>query len=420
MKTVLLRSALLSGVLALSIAPLAHAIGAVNQPTVDKGVSYLTSLQVADGHVGNPGSDNDFSAIALSAVGKDLSTIKTAGGTSLRAYLAANLPDATTGTAADWGRTILAITADNQSPYIFGGIDSVAKLKSFASGGQLGGTTTTNEDYFGLIALVSAGLPSSDTVVANETTSIVSYQKADGGFSYTTSVSATSDVDDTAAAIVALRAAQTAGNKSPAVKTAITNAQSYIAKLKNVDGGYPSDPTFGTSSNVASTSWALIGFNALGQGNSSDAKAAQKYIRSQQLANGSFPSSFAPNTGDFFDTDPAVTALAGSTWAVNVFEPVVNDIEEVLPTPTPTPIVAPAATTPTATPAPAVTTGSVLGVTTAATQPTTPATSSVLGASTLPAVGEVSNLLLLGLAVVLAAAAGLAVRLRQIRIRNRD
>ena len=419
MKIVLLKSALLTGVLALIAAPFAQAVGAINQPSVDKGVSYLIALQSADGHVGTPGSDNDFSAIALAATGKDLSTIKVTGGVSLRTYLASHLPDATTGTAADWGRTVLAITADKQSPLTFGGTNSVAKLKSFASGGQLGSATTTNEDYFGLIALVAAGLPSSDTVVANETTAIMSYQKSDGGFSYTTSATATSDVDDTAAALVSLRAAQVAGNTTAALEIAITHAQDYVAKLKNADGGYPSDPAFGTTSNVASTAWALIGFNALGQGNSVDAKSAQTYIRAQQLADGSFPSSFAPGTGDFFDTDPAVTALAGSTWAVNVFAPVVNDIEEVLPTAIPR--TATPAAIPAATPAPAVTPGTVLGATTASATPTaTPAASSVLGASTLPAVGEVSNLVLLGMALALSATAGLAVRVRQIRVRNRN
>ena len=419
MKIIVLKSALLTGVLALIVAPFAQAVGAINQPSVDKGVSYLVALQAADGHVGTPGSDNDFSAIALAAAGKDLSTVKATGGVSLRAYLASHLPDATTGTAADWGRTVLAITADKQNPLTFGGTNSVAKLKSFASGGQLGSATTTNEDYFGLIALVAAGLTSNDTVVADETTAIMSYQKSDGGFSYTTSATATSDVDDTAAALVSLRSAQVSGNTTAALEIAITHAQDYIAKLKNADGGYPSDPAFGTTSNVASTAWALIGFNALGQGSSVDAKSAQTYIRTQQLADGSFPSSFAPSTGDFFDTDPAVTALAGSTWAVNVFEPVVNDIQEVLPTTTSR--TATPAPTPVTIPAPVIKPGTVLGATTTAATPTaTPAASSVLGASTLPAVGEVSNLVLLGVALALSATAGVAVRVRQIRVRNRN
>lgn len=415
-RSAFVRSTLVVGVLALVVAPLASATSSVNQVAVANGAAYLMAQQSANGSVSVSASDNDFTAIALSATGKSLATVKLSGGVSLRDYLASNLPGPSA-KAADWERRILSATADIQSAYSFGGVDAVAKLKSFASDGQLGDAASTGDDFFGIMALSAAGVTNADQTMKDEVAAVLSYQHADGGFGYATAAGSTSDIDDTAAAIVALRAAEEAGASSAAVTSALTNAQAYLAAHKNADGGYPSDPAYGTDSNVSSTAWVLMAFNALGAGDSTAGRAAQSYIKSQQLPDGSFPSPWTPGAGDFFDTDPAVTALAGSTWLVNVFEEnlYANAASEDAASPSPTVSPSPSAT-PTPTP------GSVLGVNATPTPTPTPAatasTGTVLGATALPVVGEVSNAILLLWALAIAVTAGIMVVLRQLYIRR--
>ena len=101
---------------------------------------------------------------------------------------------------------ILAITALGQDPTKFGSQDYIAELKSFYNSGQIGDPATLNDDYFGILALVSAGLPTSDTIINGSKTFILSHQNSDGGWSWSTS--ATSDSNDTAVAIMSLVAAE--------------------------------------------------------------------------------------------------------------------------------------------------------------------------------------------------------------------
>lgn len=433
MKTVIIRSIVASSALALLVAPLAYAVSPANQLAVINGAAFLIGKQAADGHIGAGASETGWSAVALAAAGKDLSTVKTSGGTSLRAHLSANPPGASA-TATDWERSILAITADHQNPYDFGGIDYVAKLKTFASANQLGSATASNDDIFGLMALLAAGVNTSDAVLTGELAYVLAHQRADGGFSYTTDTATNSDVDDTAAAIMALRAAQNAGLGSPAVTDALADAKAYMLATQNTDGGFPYDPLNppewgGATSNVSSTSWVLMALNSLGLSDSVDGTEAQAFLRAQQQPDGSFPYQlplFAPaTTGDVFDTAPAVTALAGGKYPLSIFSaPTIDDLTST-PTPSPTaapgtsPVSVPASPSPAAsaspTPTPA---GAVLGDT--ATPTTASGIGNVLGSSVLPAVGQVSNLLLLALALAFAVGTGVAVRLRLAHARRRD
>ncbi len=408
-------------VLALALAPAenAFAISADNQTPVANGAAYLQTQQAADGHIGASASETGWSAVALSAAGFDLSTVHTSGGTSLRAHLAANAPGAAAA-ATDWERSIIAITADGQNPYNFGGTDYVAHLKTFAASGQIGSATAVNDDLFGLIALSAARDSLSDTVLTDALAFVLAAQHADGGFSYTTDPATGSDTNDTAAAIMALKALQNAGLASTAVTTALTNATSYLLGTQNADGGFPYDPLTppawgGPVSDVSSTSWVVMAFDALGQANAPAGTNAQAYIRAAQSADGSFPYQ-APAAGDVFDTTPAVTALAGGQFPLSVYAGLLpgqgDDINLQSRSPSPSPSPSPSVT-PTPSPTPA---GSVLG---ASTTPPASATGTVLGSSTLPAVGVVSNLILLLMAAVIAALTGLAVRLHFARARNR-
>lgn len=424
MKTLLIRSVLLSGAITLTLSPYAFATSAINQTSVSHGAAYLATQQAASGKIGSTISDSGWSAVALAASGLNLSTVKTAGGTSLRDYLAAN-PPASNAAATDWERSIIALTADGQNPYSFGGVNYVTGLRSFVNGGQIGSPTAVNDDLFGLIALMAARVDTGDPVVSQELSYVLSAQRADGGFSYTTDTTVGSDTNDTAAAVMALVAARNAGLGTSSLNSALTDAKQYLLGTQNKDGGFPYDPLTpiswgGPVSDVSSTSWVLMGLTALSDDSTAAGLDAASFIRAAQNGDGSFPYQ-APAAGDVLDSAPAVTALAGGQYPLHIFAGEVPTGTAAAPTPSPTPTGAGAASpSPTATPAPAVTSGTVLGAATAAAPSPGPAVASdsVLGASTLPVTGAVSNLLLLGLAFVIATATGFAVRLRQVRAKR--
>lgn len=415
MKSVFIRSAVLTCASVLLSVSVAQATSADNLSAVAKGIAYLNTQQAADGHINGFTGVTPWAAIAYSSNNVDLDTVKLTGGTSLRAYLAANPPTATA-PATEWEKDILAITADSQNPYNFGGVNYVAGLKNLVSGGQIGSSSTVNDDVFGVLALIASREPNTSPALTGALAFIIAHQHADGGFSSGAAATDTSDVDDTAAAIMALKAAQSAGLSSASITSALSKAKAYILAMKNSDGGYPYDTNYGALSDVSSTSWVVMAFTALGEPISPNSLAAQAYIRGTQQPDGSFPYQlplFDPaGTGDTFNSAYAIPALAGAAWPLRIYSGLIPEVAQDQ-TPSPTSSASPS---PSASPTPTPAAGSALGATT--TPPPTPspaatAAGSVLGASTLPAVGEVSNAILLLAAFLIATAGGLAVLLRQ-------
>ena len=217
--------------------------------------------------------------------------------------------------ATDYETAILAITSLNQNPRTFGSTDYVAKLESFHNSSQMGDPGLLNDDFFGILALVSAGLPVTDVNVSDSKTFIISSQNQNGGWSY--APGSASDTDDTAAAITALIAAGV-----PASDSHIVSALSYIRSLQNSDGGFPSDPSYDALSNSSSTSWVLWALKAAGVDQSTWAQGSNNplsFLASYQNADGSFKWEAADTT--FYPTTAAdaVIALAGKTLPLNIF-----------------------------------------------------------------------------------------------------
>lgn len=145
-------------------------------------------------------------------------------------------------------------------------------IKNNIDQNQIGESDLINDDIFGALVLSET-----DKDFLHETgilDHIVSAQNSDGGFGY--AISSDSDIDMTAAALWALKIEQQKYEKN------ISDAFSYLQSAQNNDGGFgyiPNQP-----SNVASSSWALIAYNAFGV----SLDSANKYITSQQQPNGSW------------------------------------------------------------------------------------------------------------------------------------
>lgn len=382
-----IRSRLVAGAVAavLLVAPLAaQATTAANQGAVASGLAYLTSQQQADGQIAGFSGINPWALMAYTATGQ--------GNANLRSYLVTHAP-AANASATDWEKAILAITADHQNPYTFGGTNYVASLKALHHDGQIGSLSAVNDDAFGVLALVAARVPVADSALVDAVSFVLAHQHADGGFSYSTDVATGSDVDDTAAIIMALRAAQAAGVNQAGLAGAIVNARAYMLATQNEDGGFPYDPLTppdwgGPASNVSTTSWVIMALQSLGEGGTTASTDAQAFVRSAQQNDGSFP--YQSGAGDTFDTAYAVAALAGSTWPQAIYDGPLPAVTS--PSPSPSPSLSPSPTP-----------GSVLG---AADTTGTPG-------ATLPSVGTWANAAILLLGAVISIVAGLWVYRRQ-------
>ncbi len=272
-------------------------------------VSYLQSK-----------SFNPWSIMALSAAGNAPST----------SSVSLALASTSTSTAIGLEAPIMAIAAIGSDPRtIIGGEDLVADLEGFVSTttGEIGGTSTLNDDIFGLLALSAAGVSSSDPTVLGARNFLLNNQNVtNGGFTYV--IGGTSDTNTTAAAVMALLA--TGSNVSD---SAIQNAVKYLKSAQNPDGGFSYDPTspYGTSTDASSDSWIISAINALGQSPTSSAWTAASgtdpvasLLSFQNASSGFFEyqsgsgeDSFSPVT-----TSYAVIALLGKFLPTAVITPV--------------------------------------------------------------------------------------------------
>jgi len=280
------------------------------------GFAYAdTGLAAAylQGHTQNP-----WVTMALSALGEapDVSYLRSAHGS----------------TAVELEAPILALAAAGESPYTYPENDLVAALKSFYAGGQIGDPALLNDDIFGILALVSAGVSEEDPVVAGAKEFVLTRQNTDGGWPY--AAGGTSDTNTTAAAIMALVASGDAQGSEP-----IQNALAYLRVAQNTDGGFPYDPqsSWGTASDASSDAWVLMALTAASVDQSSFAASSttKEHLLSLQIATttpptgyfeyqqGSGEDPFTPVT-----TAYAVLALLGKTLPVAKVAP---------PPPTPEP-----------------------------------------------------------------------------------
>jgi energy-coupling factor transport system substrate-specific component len=213
---------------------------------------YLLSAQNPDGGfgaaAGQPSSPlfSGWAALGLAAAGDNPEAVSH-GGASLLAYVSGG------GLAPDVGsleRTILVIRAAGMAPGAIGGHDLVAALqRDVRPDGSV--SDQVNLTSFAVLALRAAGVaPAARTIVW-----LVRQQDGDGGFNFA-AAGATSDVDDTGAALQAL-----AGEGGPAARACV-RAVGFIRAQQNSDGGLPSQP--GGESNAQSTAWGVQGLLAAG------------------------------------------------------------------------------------------------------------------------------------------------------------
>ena len=295
------------------VAPVLLSVGssrvAAAGETVGKTLDYLRGRQRTDGGFAEPGrgSSDQLTAwvvCAIAAAGEDPNSWLVAGKSPLD-FLSSHAGDWTT--LADLERSCLAVVSAGADPRSFGGRNLVAEISGqIKSDGHLG--DMINDHCWGLIALAAAGEPIPESC----RNWLVSMQNIDGGFSY--APESASDPDDTGAAMQALRAAGEAPDGN-----AMERAASFLRFCQSSDGGFCWQST---TSNVASTAWAVQGLSAAGEDLDSTAwsrsgKTPLDFLRDMQQADGHIKYSNTSDSDPAWMTAEAVPALLGKPFPLS-------------------------------------------------------------------------------------------------------
>ena len=266
-------------------------------PTIKNAILYLQNQTDSNGCISSL-SVTDWAALAIAAAEQNLSQWETT-----KQYLISSTTQLNNSEATDWQRHCIALCAFNINPYNASGIDVISKIKGFYHHHQIGQIDNIYDDIFGVIALASAGINSSDPMIKNTINTIISYQKEDGSWN---------DVDSTAAAIIALSISTS--NDS---KTSIIKGLDFIKNHQQNNGSFNS---WGNE-NTATTSWVLCSLSSINEQPYSQEwlennKSSVDFLLNQQQKNGSFLYTEKQDLNSEWMTAYAIIALTGKTFII--------------------------------------------------------------------------------------------------------
>jgi len=278
--------------------------------SVSDALNFLSSIQQSDGCISNF-AVSSWATMAIGATGDNPHNWKGSGGQSIVDYLISNRNMLNLSKATDVARFILSMTATDKDPRNISGTDYVEILENHFVNGQIGTEQWLNDDFWGLLALISAGEAANSTFIQEPAEFIKAHQNDDGGWGW--AVYAGSDIDDTAAAIMAL--ISIGEDNSTEV---ISNALQYLRDNQQSNGGFQS---WGVT-NSASDSWAIGAICSVGQNPAewqvNDTNVIE-HLSTLQNENGSF--NWTKNDPQGVDrawyTSYAIVALCSRQYPIN-------------------------------------------------------------------------------------------------------
>lgn len=326
--------------LALSFQLVSPAAAATNQEILtasNKGIAYLAANQGADGGVIGLNDLTPWTVIAVVANGGDPEAFASSG-VSAMDYLLAH-PLTTSAPATHVEKRILALAAAGKDTTAFGGVNYNTLFASYHNNNQIGNPILLNDDIFGLIAAAALNDPALQTMAQDALDYMIAHQDSSGGFSFTTNTCSYcgADSNDTAAAIIALLAAENLGLTHADLADAKTAAIAYLLGMQQSDGGFSYDQF--SPSDGSSTAWGLMALNALGSTLADEASAARAWLLENQNTDGGFSyGAYGFTDSETYTTAHAVIALLGTTWLLQP-EPLQHPVAPpTTPPPTPTPV----------------------------------------------------------------------------------
>lgn len=281
------------------------------QTAITGTLSWLRAQQAADGSFGgSPGSSAE-AALAAAAAGEDLTAWRPSGGPSLVDYLIAQA-DAYASDAATAGKLLTALVAAGRDPHDVGGLDLVARLRSYDDGGGAFSDGALAQAW-AVVGLAAAGGP----IPQGATSSLIALQQPDGGWEGGAGWG--TDSNTTALAVEALVAAGV-----PAGDPALVRAKAYLRDQLAPSGGFVYSAAWGEEPDANSTAYAIQGLLALGEDPAGETWArsgntAWDALLAFRVDGGAFEWQ-AGQGANLLATAQAVPALAGVTYPLQPAE----------------------------------------------------------------------------------------------------
>ncbi|OIO20122.1 MAG: hypothetical protein COY69_02450 [Candidatus Magasanikbacteria bacterium CG_4_10_14_0_8_um_filter_32_14] len=180
----------------------------------------------------------------------------------------------------------------------------------------------TNDDVFALLALLGSDTNTSEQIIIDLINNIKNSQnQTSGGFS----IGWGETPDATGVSISALKYAQKKG--VPVNETIYNSAENYLKNTQLADGGWGFD-----NSDILTTSWVMMGINALQQTQTDWFNANHKnpwQLLANNLTNdGSYNTTWEPISVDWFGLKHAVPSLLGKTWPI-ILDPIIQPTNNV-------------------------------------------------------------------------------------------
>lgn len=294
-----------------------------------KGLDYLHARQVSSGGFGT-GSIADpqitpWAIMAISAAAESPQTSRwNKSGKDPIEYLQGLDLEAASGNAATqvnrasfYAKVILAYVAAGRADLIGSAgsksINLVAKLRSFQDTttgffAPWDSYATVSTTVWAVLALKAAN--QTDANLDAAMTWLIGEQNTDGGWGG--DPASPSDVDDTAAAIMALRAKIGGVDGMASSNPVIQDALAFLRDQQHADAGFPSRQT-DSSSYAESTAWVVQAIVRCGQSPSSWNKGSATpitYLQALQQASGAFAHRKATVSYPLMTTTQAMIALA--------------------------------------------------------------------------------------------------------------
>ena len=213
----------------------------------------------------------------------------------------------------DIERAILGVTAAKGNPYAINSVNLVSQLDGTRQQNQIGDINLVNDDIFGILAYLAAGLGGADSRIAESRSFIISKQNSDGGFPF--AARQPSDTNITAMAVNALVRSGLGASDSANQK-----ALGYLRTAQNTDGGFGYAPN--TESDTASTSWVINALRAASIDPSTWTKnnnTPYSFLSFAALSDGSYRWKMSESQGSVIMTVYAAIALSDRSYPVAVY-----------------------------------------------------------------------------------------------------
>jgi hypothetical protein len=391
-------------------------------PDLAQAVGYLvsgTNLVGGNHYESSPGAP-DFGltidgALALAAAGSANSTLS-----KMVSYIASNANgwtgiDTANVIGGALGDEALLAEVTGQDPRSFGGNNLIKALdasvcaransSSCAGAGNYSYGTSVFDQALGIIAQLRAG----DTANASSPVSyLVSLQNPDGGWPalIPPGSGATSDVDSTAMAVMAL-------SLSPAQSASVSKGITWISSQQLAGGGFPG----AAGDNTNSTALAMMAMDLKKSAYDNQIEEALAFLADRQNSDGGFGVTAEDPASDLRASTQAVSGIVGTSFAT-LSDPLGTLPATTTPTTTPTTVPSTHTTTPGTEPARSEAATSSPSSSPSASSALPSTSSSASPSSQLAATGAPSaKMTFLGLALVLIGLL-LAIGARAIRTRS--